>query len=29
MVGANLLDLLDFHYSKKATITCLMKEDDL
>ena len=29
MIGANILDLLDFHYSKKATITCLVKEEDL
>ncbi|CAK79161.1 unnamed protein product (macronuclear) [Paramecium tetraurelia] len=29
MIGANILDLLDFHYSKKATITCLIKEEDL
>ncbi|CAD8204723.1 unnamed protein product [Paramecium octaurelia] len=29
MIGANILNLLDFHYSTKATITCLIKEEDL
>ncbi|CAD8070872.1 unnamed protein product [Paramecium sonneborni] len=29
MIGAKILDLLDFHYSQKATVTCLVKEEDL
>ncbi|CAD8090557.1 unnamed protein product [Paramecium sonneborni] len=29
LIDANILDLLDFHYSQKATITCLIKEEDL
>lgn len=29
MIGINLLDLLDFHYCNKSSITCLVKEEDL
>lgn len=29
MIDMNLLDLLDFHYCNKSSITCLMKEEDL